>query len=109
MCPGSYAELGEVFRWSDRERLPGLVSAEGVVGAWLFVEGDYLAGVESAPLTRIEVFYLDAEPVGTSKGLAELDAEIASRHGDPWPTSRETLFAGPLAVNQPWQWDWFDE
>ena len=42
-CQGSYAELGEVFRWSDRERLPALVAAEGVVGAWLFVDSE---GVE---------------------------------------------------------------
>jgi hypothetical protein len=54
---------------------------------------------------RINVLYLDDDPVETTGRLVEFGAE------DRWtgqPAVRHVLVA-PFETVVPWQWDWFDK
>lgn len=100
-----------MFRWHDQVRIPQLLACAGVAGAWTFATRDLFKPARdlSAPALRLEIVYLDADPLAFTAELA--------RHEDAWrtaPTTRdatgveERLFAGPLRTIIPWRWDWFD-
>ncbi|HEX7096600.1 MAG TPA: hypothetical protein VF183_12000 [Acidimicrobiales bacterium] len=107
----SDAEL--LFRWYDRERIPAMLRCRGAVGAWSFAsESTFethldLAGGEMPASTRIVVVWLDDDPLEFAR---ELDALAAKqRVPDGLSEVETTMFAAPLRVIVPWEWDWFDE
>ena len=105
---GDPVALGASFRWSDADRLPALVALDGVAGAWLFVDPEGLAASGRSPVRRVELFYLDGDPLEVSARLVAQDKALAASSGGRWPPPGVVLFDGPLSTIVPWEWDWFD-
>lgn len=106
---GQSADLLRSFAWSDQYRLPDLVSIDGVAGAWVFADVAGIAASGSQPVRRVEIYYLDGDPLTVSTAIAQRDAALASESAGCWPTEGAALFEGPLATVMPWEWDWFDD
>jgi hypothetical protein len=101
------------FARMDRERLPALLEQPSVAGAWTFTSAgttlDPGFGAEEGDTTfhhrpgdagrfRVELVYLDGDPVEATPGL----------RADAIDGPLRRLFAAPLRTITPWQWDWFD-
>jgi len=97
-------------RWYDRVRMPQLLEAAGAIGAWTFrSERLQFAGAhpEQLPQWRLQLIYLEADPLDFVADLAERDCV----RDDPVGTSavETVVFEGPLRAIIGWQWNWFDE
>jgi hypothetical protein len=83
------------------------LAVPGVAGIWTFASHPVVSERRN-PLPfpmRINVLYLDDDPVETTGRLVEFGAE------DRWtghPAVRHVLVA-PFETVIPWQWDWFDK
>ena len=99
------------FRWHDQVRIPQLLECAGVAGAWTFATRDLFKPARdiAAPALRLQIVYLDADPLAFIDDLARRDAE--RRGNAQMPPSidvEEPVFSGPLRSIIPWRWDWFD-
>lgn len=108
---GHDAAAEATFRWHDQVRMKQVLACTGVAGAWTFATRDLFKPARdlSAPALRMEVVYLDGDPLAFAAELAS--SEQAWRKGPANPSTNgveERLFAGPLRTIIPWQWDWFD-
>lgn len=115
------------FTWQDRVRIPDLLGVDGVAGAWTF---SFLATQRHPTLAfndsedyalgelRIQLLYLDADPVQVSAEIAEHErAWDAAGRGAPQlttqpttqstaqSTAEERLLSSPVSTIIPWQ-DW---
>jgi hypothetical protein len=93
-----------LYRVYDREHIPAALRCDGVAGAWTFASDPALAtraigGLEAG--TRIQLYYLDGDPLASTRELAQVLPMTARRE--------RIVYAGPLRAITPWQWDWFDD
>jgi hypothetical protein len=96
------AETEDVYRWYDRERVPGLLKCRGAAGAWLFASAAlFRPGRDpAAPALRALVVYLDGDTASFRDELVALDARRRDTSG-----LERVLFAGTLRALTPWRWD----
>ena len=106
-------EAERACRRLERERVPALLEQPGVAGVWTFAsdgttldpgfradaeDTTFHPGAGAQGRFRLELAYLDDDPVSVAPGL---DAS-----GIDGPLRR--LFAAPLRTIVPWEWGWFD-
>ncbi|MEP6657678.1 MAG: hypothetical protein ABJC33_10615, partial [Betaproteobacteria bacterium] len=87
------------FRWHDQVRIPQLLECSGVAGAWTFTTRALFKPARdiAAPALRLQIVYLDTDPLLFSEALARRDAQSRTDRQDPDMTGvEERLFAGPL-------------
>jgi hypothetical protein len=113
-APGS-AAAEEQFEWHDRERLPRVLGLPGAAGGWTFRSERLSAestggGTDGAlPVMRIELTWLEGDPVEFAGLLAEAEREWHRDSPPPRPDAERLLLAGPLRSITPGEWDWFTE
>lgn len=99
-------EAEDIFRWHDQVRIPDLLECEGVAGAWTFASRALFApdGDQSKPVTRVQLFYLEIDPVEFAREIAgrETTWAKAGRSRDTGSVE-EIFFAGPLRSIIPWR------
>jgi hypothetical protein len=91
------------FREWDETHIPNALAVPGVAGAWAFASDPALGTPALPPLppgVRVQLFYLDADPLTTAVGIEK----TLPHH----PAVSRELYRGPLRSITPWQWDWFE-
>ncbi|MEO8304533.1 MAG: hypothetical protein ABI724_10470 [Betaproteobacteria bacterium] len=99
------------FRWHDQVRIPRILGCAEVAGAWTFATRDLFKPERdlSAPALRLEVVYLDGDPLAFAAELGSHEQAWRKVPANPAMTGvEERLLAGPLRTIIPWRWDWFD-
>jgi len=107
-------ETQEMLRWYDQVYIPEMITCRGVAGSWTFVsDASYPFSNSVVPVRPgriLQVYYLDDEPL---RVWDEMNARTAKWRTGAWPvtdkTTRKDLFAGPLEVICPWEWEWFSQ
>jgi hypothetical protein len=112
---GDLPAVQRLGRWYDRTRIPDLLGCAGVAGGWSFVSEDAFpargpGGVAPAsPGVRIQVLFLDGDPLEFARDLAErLPVWEQSGRGSEDAGAETPLFDAVLRTIVPWEWDWFD-
>ncbi len=117
---GDELSVERACRWHEDVRVPGLLEVPGVAGIWSFVsESSFPASTgvragqappnEGAPPVRIEVAFLDADPVEVFDEIVEREAASGGQGlPDGVPEAEHLRFSSPLRTITPWEWDWFD-
>lgn len=104
-------ESEDVFRWYDQVRIPDMLDCPGAAGAWTFSARSLYSPTRdlSQPAIRIQLFYLDGDPVAFADAVREAEGgwRKAGRSRDT-SAVEDLLFAGPLRAIVPWRWNWFD-
>jgi hypothetical protein len=92
------------FHWYDQVRIPDMLDCAGAAGAWTFASRELFSptGDLSKPIIRINLFYVDGDPVSFGRDLAER-RKVWERTGRSRDTRdvEEVLFAGPLRIAKP--------
>jgi hypothetical protein len=119
------ASTGQLFAWYDQVWIPDLLQRPGVAGVWTFSSDSTTLDPSWRPVPgsttfnasgsdqgsiRILLVYLDEDPVELCPQLTDR-AETAAARDRPGNAAdlEATLFAAPLRVINPWEWDWFSE
>jgi hypothetical protein len=106
------ADSEAMMVWHDQVHIPDWLSCPGVTGAWTFVRepaGSVAPGVSKPTSQRVDLYYLDEDPVEVVAGIVAREREwrSAGRLRDNARTRRD-IYSGPFRTIVPWQWDWFD-
>jgi hypothetical protein len=96
----------EAFLDWEEGHLHRALDVPGVAGAWTFAKHPLVvAGRQPLPIdARINVLYLDDDPVEVTARLAEFGT--TDRYPGTSPVRH--VLVGPFETIIPWQWDWFD-
>jgi len=103
----------------EEERMPAAIGELDVAGVAVYVsdpdaESPFSTSLKDEsfatdPDLRVELYFLDADPLQASAALRDLVATPdPDRSGADGAPILRPLFAGPLAPIGPWQWSWFD-
>jgi hypothetical protein len=100
-------EAEATFHWYDQVRIPDMLDCVGAVGVWTFASRTLFSpsGDHAEPILRINLFYLDGDPLEFAQDIA--NHEKGWRSGGRLRDTtaiEEVLFAGPLRTIRPWRW-----
>ncbi len=113
---GDEVAVERTCRWHEEVQVPALLDCRGVAGVWSFVSessfpastgvgpGQAPPAAGTAPV-RIQVAFLDEDPLEVFDELAERQRELSS--AGALDGTERVRFSSPLRTITPWEWDWF--